>query len=105
MYFFSLDDFVACYKDGWGDFVDITATQANVRIIAWVLTPTNFAETKSFAFAKNSIMKGTISLSQNIDLDSHWVIQEVYIIRPILFIQSDSNCNMVYKTFLSVYIP
>ena len=88
---------------GWGDSVDITATQATVRINAWVLTPINFAETSSFAFAKNSLMTGTISLSQNIDLDSHLVILEVYIIRPIIFIQSESNCNMFYK-HLYIYL-
>ena len=103
-YFFPVDDFVACYRDGWGHSVDITATQATVRINAWVLTPTNFAETSSFAFAKNSLITGTISLSQNIDLDSHLVILEVYYL-TIFFIKSESNCNMFYKTFVSVYIP
>ena len=63
---------------GCGDSVDITATQATVRINAWVLTPINFAETNRFAFAKNSLMPGIISLSQNIDLGLHMVILEVH---------------------------
>ena len=99
MYFFSLDDFVACYRDGWGDSVDITATQATVRINAWVLTPTNFAETHSFAFSKNSLMKGTISLSQSIDLDSHLVILEVYYLTnyfPITATCFTNICKCIY---------
>uniref|UniRef100_K1P4U8 Sushi, von Willebrand factor type A, EGF and pentraxin domain-containing protein 1 n=1 Tax=Magallana gigas TaxID=29159 RepID=K1P4U8_MAGGI len=54
------DDFVACFKDGWGT-EDVSFSSASVDIRAWVLTP---SETKDNSVAHGRAFYGAGSASQ-----------------------------------------
>ena len=72
---------MVCYRDGWGDNVNLKFESADVTIRAWQLTSSDVVVTPEFSFTKGGILPGTIPFGTTIDLDHHLVVVEVSSLR------------------------
>ena len=68
---------MVCYRDGWGDNVDLKFESADVTIRAWQFTSSDLVFTSEFSFTKGSTLPGTIPFGTTIDLDHNLVVVEV----------------------------
>ncbi|XP_061195155.1 uncharacterized protein LOC133203379 [Saccostrea echinata] len=74
-----LDDYVTCYRDGWGNGININAVSADVIIRAWILSSSDLSNTNNFGYVKGDVLSGAgvIPMLNSIDLDFHLVNVEV----------------------------
>ncbi|XP_062610564.1 uncharacterized protein LOC134272334 [Saccostrea cucullata] len=74
-----LNDYVSCFRDGWGDFPEIVADTADVIIRAWMLSSSDILNTNNFSYVKGDAVPwaGVISMTNAIDLDFHIVNVEI----------------------------
>lgn len=71
------DDFVACFKDGWGT-EDVSFSSASVDIRAWVLTPSEVIQNDVYPYTQSVTSLPTeLQLTSLFDSDFHIVIVEV----------------------------
>ena len=68
---------MVCYRDGWGDNVNLKFESADVTIRAWQFTSSDLVFTSKFSFTKGGTLPETIPFGTTIDLDHHLVVVEV----------------------------
>ncbi|XP_061195154.1 uncharacterized protein LOC133203378 [Saccostrea echinata] len=75
----SKDDYVTCYRDGWGAFDYIVPDNVEVIIRAWIISSSEITNMNTFAYAKggNISRGGVIPMTNAINLDFHIVNVEI----------------------------
>nr|XP_022290568.1 uncharacterized protein LOC111102208 [Crassostrea virginica] len=69
------DDFVACFKDGWGS-EDISYSSANVVIRAWILTNSEVIQNDIYSYTQGGSFPSQPVLINVFNLDHHIVLVE-----------------------------
>jgi hypothetical protein len=78
--FLLTDDFIACFKDGWGPN-DVSYTSANVIIRAWILSSHDIVQNDKYIYQKDvSIFQNQVPITSIFNPDNDIVVIQVCLI-------------------------